>query len=705
MSRSRVALVVVAAAGAAALFILWRKLYFYPDDAYILFRYVSNSHAGWGYVWNPPPFRPVEGYTSFLWVVVLDVVWRLTGFEPPQSANVLTLLAGACILIVSYRLAAKICRGGRFERWTLILGGLVVLGVLANRTFLFSTSSGLDTALYNALALAWLSEAVALPSASRRTLILPTLAALAALCRPEGLVYAGATGIVLLIQRFEKAPVRWWSTLPLLAIPGHLLWRHHTYGLWLPNTFYAKVVRPWPEAGARYLLSFVLEYALFVPAVFLVVGIIASVVEMKRRHAAPRLMRTLRTAAALGAPIVVAAYYTVVVGGDYLEYRPFLTFVPLVLLGVLWSARATLPRRPWWAAVALLVTIVAGSALSLLHFRIQSQKYVLFKREFVPIAPEVPALLRGYVSRFDELQEWLVDRKICRRYHMHKALTAFLQSQTPPREVWSKKCPSSGRDIPVAAEYAVGYVGWALSTVAILDMHGLNDFVVARSPVTQSNDDRALGHDRFPPFGYVECFQPNVERKMSVVVPRDPPLTGLDIANCELEYAPGSHQIFPLAVLRDPVPEVPNASHGLLLFETRRGSPPTRTIVRSPGFPCNPGLRDSEPVLRRIEALVRIESPGDYRFSYQTDDDGSLWVGGRRLFGTTTLKSRVFHLRFEKAGVYPFRLEVLNRVGDWCADLRMGPARSDALGPIPLNRLLVPPEGQDLVGGNESVRP
>jgi arabinofuranosyltransferase len=702
VNRSHIGVTLGAAAAAAALFILWRKLYFYPDDAYILFRYAANSRAGWGYVWNPPPFRPVEGYTSWLWVVILDVVWRLTGLEPPQSANVLALLASAGILLLSYRLALRVCRGGRFERWAPGLAGLVVAGILANRTFLFSSSSGLDTALSCALALAWLSEALTLPTAPRRTLLLPTLAALTALCRPEGLAYVGATAVIVLIQRRETAPVRWWSLGPLLAVPAHLLWRHHTYGQWLPNTFFAKVVRPWPDAGIRYLLSFVLEYALFVPAALLVAGIVARVLEVRRRHATPSVLRALRTAAALGAPIVVATYYVLIVGGDYFEYRPFLILVPLLFVGVLWSVRATSPGAPGWAAVALLVTVASGSALSLLHFRIQAQKYVLFDREFVPVAPEVPAVFRGYVSRFDKLQDWLISRKICRRYHMHRALAAFLQAQTPQRDSWSKTHPFSDRDIMVAEEYAVGYAGWALSTVAIIDKHGLNDAVVARAPVTASNDDRALGHDRFPPLGYVECFQPNVNRQRAIIYPRGAPLTARDVIKCEREYAPGSHEIFPLAVLRDPLPDVANASHGALLVEMRHGQPPTRTIVQSWSFPCDDSLSDPEPVQRRLEALVRIETPGDYRFWCETDDNGAFWVAGRRIFDTKTLSTRVFHLRFERAGLYPFRLEVSNLVAEWCADLRMGRARSDVLTPIPLQQLLVPPEARDLIGSGRT---
>jgi hypothetical protein len=41
---------------------------------------------------EPPPFRPIEGYTSFLWVATLEMIWRWFDIQPPAAANWISLL-------------------------------------------------------------------------------------------------------------------------------------------------------------------------------------------------------------------------------------------------------------------------------------------------------------------------------------------------------------------------------------------------------------------------------------------------------------------------------------------------------------------------------------------------------------------------------------------------------------------------------------
>ena len=48
-----------------------------------------------------------------------------------------------------------------------------------------------------------------------------------------------------------------------ILIAGYFLFRYAYYGEWLPNTYYAKHVRPWYESGFRYLCAAAIETGLY----------------------------------------------------------------------------------------------------------------------------------------------------------------------------------------------------------------------------------------------------------------------------------------------------------------------------------------------------------------------------------------------------------------------------------------------------------
>src|SRR5262249_47854072 len=172
----------------------WLTFHFLTDDAYIAFRYASNSLAGRGLVWNPPPFRPVEGYTSLLWVLLLRAVWSWTGIEPPESSTVISLVFGGGTLVLGYRFLMRMRLPAALERERLSLLAVLLLGALSNRTFLAWLSSGLETAMFNFLLIWFTYEALA-PAPSRNSpswvVRLSTAAGLAALARPDGVLAVG----------------------------------------------------------------------------------------------------------------------------------------------------------------------------------------------------------------------------------------------------------------------------------------------------------------------------------------------------------------------------------------------------------------------------------------------------------------------------------------------------------------------------------
>src|SRR5262245_15180176 len=91
---------------------------FLTDDAYISFRYARNLADGHGLVFNPGGER-VEGYSNFLWVLILAAFDR-AGIPPERAANPLSLIATAGLWWVVVRFLARHRSRGSSEWWLVV---------------------------------------------------------------------------------------------------------------------------------------------------------------------------------------------------------------------------------------------------------------------------------------------------------------------------------------------------------------------------------------------------------------------------------------------------------------------------------------------------------------------------------------------------------------------------------------------------------
>jgi len=568
------------AAVAVATYYGWKLFYFTTDDAYIAFRYASNSLAGHGLTWNPPPFRPVEGYTSFLWVTLLREVWRLFGVEPPEAANYLSLLFGYATLYLGYRFIARMKLPAPLAsaRWAFLV--LVMVGTLTNRTFLTWLSSGLETSFFNFLLTWWVYEGTA--PAERRTKLWATRlslsATLTALARPDGMLMVLATPLILFaaaagqIRSGSGVGARLRQLLrglrgawPLLGIPLHLVWRRITYDYWLPNTYYAKHVAPWPESGARYLASFVVEYGV---AVWIVLALALLVVASaswwtsikawtkepveQRREAVWRSIERSPPLITVTVLIAHVGYYTFDIGGDHFEYRVYSHLVLLLFISAVWQLGRLAtqlpeawPLRPWMAFGILLLFIACAQPIPWAHW---AKTHNLETRQgtfrlIQPVAPSFPKWIRPVVAKWDRWQDWLIAHSVCMRHQEHKVFGVSQRNLLPERGEMDP--PPNAQGEPVVAFGLAGVLGWVFPDVAVIDTLGLNDHVVARNTVLRGARDpraqegRQMAHDRKPPPGYVECFRPNVGLHLQFgmyLIPRTHPLTKRDIIECEDKF-------------------------------------------------------------------------------------------------------------------------------------------------------------------------
>ena len=328
---------------------LWFR--FAIDDAWISFRYARSLLAGHGLVFNPGD--PVEGYSNLLWVL-LTAAGMAAGLDPLLWSRIMGFVAVAATALLLPRAVVQLAAGadrGPPEAGRHAPRGLphraeaaVWLAAACGPLACWSLA-GLETPLFGLLiVLAW-SAALA-----RRALAAGIFGVLLALTRPEGsaLGLAFAAWAALSPRAGRR---RWIGAVLVVAGTGaHLLWRHATYGEWLPNTFFAKTgdVMGQVRTGVPYVAWFLPPYVL--PWV-----ILPSLVAPGWRRRLWRSIEWRRSLAVIGGWIA----YTLVIGGDMLGmFRMFAPILPLVIAcGT--TALITTPARPapgrWAAALALLM--------------------------------------------------------------------------------------------------------------------------------------------------------------------------------------------------------------------------------------------------------------------------------------------------------------------------------------------------------------
>ena len=225
-------------------FLVWVAIFYdyTVDDAYIFLRYARNLGHGAGLTFNLDDSRPVEGYTSFLWTLVLTIPYSLRFADPVplHFAKVIGILFGIGLIFVTTHLSARIL-GAR-------VAGYIAALLTSTIPFLaFWSVGGLETSLYLFLNLLAIDVYVLEVKAARRPALSAATLFLAILARPESLLLAVALYVQYVFRetpnrglRSALRDVRMASFLLGALLALYTVWRYRTYGLLLPNTFYAK---------------------------------------------------------------------------------------------------------------------------------------------------------------------------------------------------------------------------------------------------------------------------------------------------------------------------------------------------------------------------------------------------------------------------------------------------------------------------------
>ena len=490
--------------------------WFLTDDAFISFRYVRNLLEGHGLVFNPGEY--VEGYSNFLWVLELAAIWGLSGVAPERAAPWLSVAftAGtiAAMLWWITRLPSLSHRG---------LVGWMALGlVCSSATFAVWTSGGgLETRQFTffvVLAVMCLS----LYRDSRRGLLVVSLSlAAAALTRPEGPLLAALCFGWFVIQRTAdtgRLNLDWRRLIclaaPFVVLVGtHFLWRYAYYGEWLPNTYYAKHVRPWYESGFRYLEAAALETGLY---------LLIPLAAVAMRNC----WRASRDGIWALALLLVGVHmaYVMRIGGDHFEYRPLDFYWPLLAvpasMGIV-HLGSRIANRRWLrrffppfvvgartCAIVLFVPVLfyasaiqgallfEGAAIreriKMLHIELDDDNAA-----WLLAAPGMPML----VAVSNDLRRQTSRQFVASPFAEHREFAnQQLRMWKPYENMENGVIP----DDALIAGNTVGIRFYYLPDLKVIDTLGLTDATVARNPVEKPNHQRVIAHDRYPPVGYLE---------------------------------------------------------------------------------------------------------------------------------------------------------------------------------------------------------
>jgi hypothetical protein len=410
------------------------------DDAFISFRYAENWVRGLGLVFNEG--ERVEGYTNFLWVMLLALFHRL-GVPTPLASQILGVTMAVLVVPVTYVAGRRACGLGS---WASLVPTLAVAGSAAVARW---AGGGLETPCYmtlftlaTALMITDLRHPPKFPASG-------ILFGLAYLCRPEGAgMFAVACATALVVRAGSLRTI-------LLMVVGfaavfvpHMAFRLAYYGYPFPNTFYAKTSGGifTLKAGLEYSASLLWHHGIWAVPFFFGAPLLA---ERRQR----RLLFIPQ------AVLLFATAYVISVGGDFFKYFRF--YVPYL---------------PWFALLAAVGAWRVGTLLGKKEANLQRLAPALLLLLLLSVL--IPA--KFWTDKTFQKEKSLAEIDFTNA--MRKKYGLFLRRQTPP-------------DTLVAIS-ALGVISY-YSGLPTIDMLGLADEHIAHRDMQHDDGTVARGHFKY----------------------------------------------------------------------------------------------------------------------------------------------------------------------------------------------------------------
>lgn len=429
------------------------------DDAFISFRYAVNLANGQGLVFNPG--ERVEGYTNFLWIILLAIC-KYLGLEPIRSSKALSALAAFGILVVMYLIGNQIFANRKMAVIKTAIPLLVFATMPSQSRYVFS---GMETLIFTLLLIAGIYLAFFTSYYLQTGIVF----ALCTMTRPEGLMYFTLVlGLqfadVFLPSQLSKpnSGLKARSIKSILVLVAgfvafyapYFLWRFSYYGYPFPNTYYVKVSG---NLGARIvrgweILHLLVNWWAFIPVLILSL------------FAFPTLLVNRIWQGFLGISISTFIYF-LFIGGDFIVWfgpRMLMPVLPIMLFFTIEGLSRIVTWLPFPKRYRIL--IMAGSITLLLLY--------LYRFSW-------PGLPSRQINFSGQMRGW-------------KELGIWIQAHTPP-------------NTRIALD-AAGLIPYYSQRYTI-DMFGLTDLHIAHLE-NPNLGKGTVGHEKYDP-NYILSLKPD----------------------------------------------------------------------------------------------------------------------------------------------------------------------------------------------------
>lgn len=277
------------------------------DDAFISFRYAYHAAQGHGLVFNPG--EKVEGYTNFLWtlLLVLPEKWHLSTLEFSMMAGMVAAIG----LLIYYGWLIRLL----FSYTNFASPGWLALSLQLH--FIYFASSGLETAFFTFLVFSG-SGLVYFGQNNRQIHFGFLFLFLSCLTRPEGFLYFFFAIFYRILENYRVGFCHslWSPLFYVFLLIGYVSGKFIYYGDFLPNTYYAK------SGGGSYYRQGLQYFSLFFSSYYGYTLLPILILWIRPKINFRSIFFIL--------PVCIHIVYIIRVGGDFMFARFWIPILPFL---------------------------------------------------------------------------------------------------------------------------------------------------------------------------------------------------------------------------------------------------------------------------------------------------------------------------------------------------------------------------------------